>query len=1048
MDALATTAGAADAASLLALLEEPDQALAAEALRALDAIVPQAWPEISEALPRLEALSEDDSFAAAQLASLVVSKVYFHLGRQTEALSFALVAGDYFDPIDRKPGTDVAYADSMLRNCVNQYVKARVEAAEAQSRAAAAASSSSSSAASSEAAPAAAAAGSADTGASVMMLAGMAPATATVEKLNPRLVAIVERLISDSVAAKDFSLALGLAVDSRRFDIVERIVMDELPHSDVALECCRHLALDEVARDALLPRSAKMELVRILVRAYQRQHEATRSHRAPEQAEAAAAATEEEEVNPKYLLPLVECHTLLGDTAAVAAILRGLTASKRTTNVLVAYQIAFDLCASAQQKFLNGLLAHLGGSEAKADEDAVAKNLRAILNGELMTTKDRDFLFHHNHTDVYLLNTIKSTIEEKNSITHAATLYANALMHAGTAVDTFVRQNLDWFGRASHWAKFAATAGFGVIHKGSHQQSRQILSRYLPPMDSDRGTGRARIRSGQQSVYNEGGALYALGLIHANHGSDIVPYLLEAVSAVDSDEVILHGACLGLGIAAMGTDNNEYYEQLKTLMYAQQNGTVAGEAAGLAMGLVHMGSMTPHIAEMLAYAHQTTHERVCRGLVLGIAVAVLGRQEEADVVIEQLVGDKDPVVRYGGAFAVALAYCGTGSTQATRQLLRMAVSDVSDDVRRAALTGLGFVLFTQPHHCPPLVQLLMDSYNPHVRYGATMALGIACAGTALPSAIDLLEPMTRDSVDFVRQGAMVALGLVLVEATAAEEPRLDAFNKQSLERIDNVYESVLCKIGAILAQGLVNAGGRNVTISCATLNGDTDMRAVVGLAVFCQYWFWQPYILFASLAMKPTAVLALDENLRQVPLRFKSNVAPSMFAYPPGMKPPEKTSAARGPTAVLSYGHGKPLHKPKQAAAAAATAAAAAESSKEEDKAKEEKKEEKKKPKEPAYEVLTAPCRVTMRQRKYLSFGVDERYVPVKTGIIHGITLVRDTQAPATAQAAAPAASPAEQATTPAGAATTEAPASKQEQQQQTPADDCPPPPAPFELPL
>ena len=77
-----------------------------------------------------------------------------------------------------------------------------------------------------------------------------------------------------------------------------------------------------------------------------------------------------------------------------------------------------------------------------------------------------------------------------------------------------------------------------------------------------------------------------------------------------------------------------------------------------------------------------------------------------------------------------------------------------------------------------------------------------------------------------------------------------------------------------------------------------------------------------------------------------------------------------------------------------------------------------------------------MRQRKYLSFDVDERYVPVKTGIIHGITLVRDTQAPATAQAAAPAASPAEQATTPAGAAATEAPASKQEQQQQTPADD------------
>ena len=118
--------------------------------------------------------------------------------------------------------------------------------------------------------------------------------------------------------------------------------------------------------------------------------------------------------------------------------------------------------------------------------------------------------------------------------------------------------------------------------------------------------------------------MYALGFIHANHGSNIVDYLMNAISDPNDSEIKLHGGCLGLGIAAMGTDNNAYYEQLKTIMYAQQNGSVAGEAAGIAMGLVHMGTMTPHIVEMLAYAHQTSHERVCRGLVLGI-VEILSR---------------------------------------------------------------------------------------------------------------------------------------------------------------------------------------------------------------------------------------------------------------------------------------------------------------------------------------------------------------------------------------------------------------------------------------
>ena len=36
-----------------------------------------------------------------------------------------------------------------------------------------------------------------------------------------------------------------------------------------------------------------------------------------------------------------------------------------------------------------------------------------------------------------------------------------------------------------------------------------------------------------------------------------------------------------------------------------------------------------------------------------------------------------------------------------------------------------------PEQCPSVVSLLSESYNPHVRFGAAMALGIACAGTGL-----------------------------------------------------------------------------------------------------------------------------------------------------------------------------------------------------------------------------------------------------------------------------------------------------------------------------
>ena len=54
----------------------------------------------------------------------------------------------------------------------------------------------------------------------------------------------------------------------------------------------------------------------------------------------------------------------------------------------------------------------------------------------------------------------------RNSICHTATVIANSFMHSGTTTDVFLRDNLDWLGKATNWAKFTATASLGVIHKG------------------------------------------------------------------------------------------------------------------------------------------------------------------------------------------------------------------------------------------------------------------------------------------------------------------------------------------------------------------------------------------------------------------------------------------------------------------------------------------------------------------------------------------------------------------------------------------------------
>jgi hypothetical protein len=83
-----------------------------------------------------------------------------------------------------------------------------------------------------------------------------------------------------------------------------------------------------------------------------------------------------------------------------------------------------------------------------------------------------------------------------------------------------------------------------------------------------------------------------------------------------------------------------------------------------------------------------------------------GREDAADATISRLLHAQDDLLRYGGAYALALAYAGTSHNGAISHLLELAVSDVSDAVRRAAVTALGFVLADAPAQCPRVVALL------------------------------------------------------------------------------------------------------------------------------------------------------------------------------------------------------------------------------------------------------------------------------------------------------------------------------------------------------
>lgn len=597
------------------------------------------------------------------------------------------------------------------------------------------------------------------------------------------------------------------------------------------------------------------------------------------------------------------------------------------------------------------------------------------------------------------MRNIKDKLEQRNTVTHSATVIAHALMHCGTTVDTFLRENLDWLSRAANWAKFTATASIGVIHKGHHKESKKLLEPYLPSGTNVGG-----------SPYQEGGALYALGLIHANHGQNQIQFLTDSLRNAGNNEIVQHGACLGLGLSAMASHSAALFETLKGVVMSES--AVAGEAAGYAMGLVLLGSGNGEaVQEMLAYAHDTQHEKIIRGLAMGIALITYGQEEQADVIIEQLVTDKDALLRYGGMWSIAMAYACTSNNKAIQRLLHVAVSDVDDDVRRAAVMAIGFVLANNPQQVPRVVSLLSESWNPYVRYGACFAVGVACAGGTGPwrkDALALLEPLLKDRVDFVRQAAFISTAMVLIQHNDASEPKVGVFRKTIAEVMASKTDT-MTKLGAILAAGILDAGGRNVTISLMSPAGHKKMAAIVGLSMFPQFWYWYPLVHFISLAFSPTAVIGLNRNLQvPEPFHFISAARPSLFAYPPPIelkKAEEKKVTKHATLSVTAKAKAK-LAKKANAAGGAGGAGGdamevdATEEKKDESKQDaadaatsspkvEEKKEEEKKP-EAKSEVLHNPARVTAGQVKVLSAPRDQRYRPVKE-ILAGCVMLTDS---------------------------------------------------------
>ncbi|KNH07119.1 proteasome regulatory non-ATP-ase subunit 2 [Perkinsela sp. CCAP 1560/4] len=653
----------------------------------------------------------------------------------------------------------------------------------------------------------------------------------------PNIETFVEQLFESwnvTCASRSLSDLIGLALEMKRIDLLKRVLETHalLKGDEVFLHECHHFAREYVSEKCF-----RTKVIQAISELYKNPTES------------------------KLAMPLLTCLIYIGDSDNISNWIIFLLCSDSSLDRLLAVQLSIEVFESSPGWFVDKTLekiVHEFEDKLQKVDHSLLQTIKQALNGELTTSLHAKFLFSQNNFKIASLLKTKKSVEGKNLILHNALIIANSLIYCGTTIDEFLRTNISWVAKASHWGKFTAVASLGGIYKGSISACMKVLSSYIP-------------RSGQKCPYQGGGSLLALGLASAplrahakltldNHEISVKTYLLTTIESNGESPEILHGGALALGLLMSGSQDEDIYNMLYSNLLLSE--AISGEACAVGLGLLMLGSGKQEtLLSLLSIAREKDQkEKIIRGISMAAALIMYGQESDCLPYAYDLLADKDPWIRMGGCMTIAMGFAGICNISAMNALLRVGIQDVSDEVKRTAITCIGFLCFKDPQMAYDAVQEFSDSYNIHIRYGVAMCLGTAGSGTGHIGIVQLLWKMFNDTNEFVRQGSAIALAMVLIQKTPAEITTAEIFRESLIKKIEDRHTDICTKFGCIIAQGILDAGGQNSTIVLEK-NGINLQDSLASLLVFTQYWYWFPYSLLISQCFGPTCFVGLNVSL-------------------------------------------------------------------------------------------------------------------------------------------------------------------------------------------
>lgn len=267
--------------------------------------------------------------------------------------------------------------------------------------------------------------------------------------------------------------------------------------------------------------------------------------------------------------------------------------------------------------------------------------------------------------------------------------------------------------------------------------------------------------------------------------------------------------------------------------------TLKNSTLSLSVGFLFLGSSCEFLfRKIMILYHETEHIKTSKFLVICISLIFFGSKTKSERIYRKFISQRDPIFRMGGIFIQTLSFLKTANLKIVRKFLKIIGIDSDSNVQRGSAMGIGFIFHSKFNLIKNILKQLSNHQSPHVRYGTCFAIAISDDNKKSKDAINLLNILCEDSIDFVRQGAHISLGLIFYNQKSCDK-KLKA--KKYLRKIiiNSDEKSNFSKFGSIIGHCLIETLNNDQLWSKNSAFYD---EMLVRIFLFCNHWNFLPLL--------------------------------------------------------------------------------------------------------------------------------------------------------------------------------------------------------------